>query len=107
MLGGTLPDPLDSVFFGNSGTEVIEGAIKLARRATGRPGIIAFQGAFHGRTFGSLSVTTSNPNYQRGHGPLLPGRVTWRPTRRRTATSGATRRPPTAGVAAAVERAAR
>ena len=72
MLAGAMPAPLDSVFFGNSGTEVVEGALKLARRSTGRPAIIAFEGAFHGRTFGSLSVTTSNPNYQRGHGPLLP-----------------------------------
>ena len=73
MLAATLPEPLNSVFFGNSGTEAIEGALKLARRATGRPALIGFQGAFHGRTFGSLSLTTSNPNYQRGHGPLLPG----------------------------------
>ena len=73
MLVGTLPAPLDSVFFGNSGTEVVEGALKLARRATGRPTLIGFEGSFHGRTFGSLSLTTSNPNYQRGHGPLLPG----------------------------------
>ena len=72
MVAGTLPDPLDTVFFGNSGAEVIDGAMKLARRASGRPAIIAFEGAFHGRTFGALSVTTSNPNYQRGHGPLLP-----------------------------------
>jgi 4-aminobutyrate aminotransferase len=72
LLAGTLPAPLDTVFFGNSGTEAVEGALKLARRATGRPAIIAFEGAFHGRTFGSLSVTTSNPNYRQGHGPLLP-----------------------------------
>ena len=73
LLAATLPDPLDTVFFGNSGAEVIDGAIKLARRSTGRPGIIAFQGGFHGRTFGALSITTSSPNYQAGHGPLLPG----------------------------------
>ena len=72
VLAAALPDPLDSVFFGNSGAEAIEGALKLARRATGRPAIFAFEGAFHGRTFGALSVTTSNPNYQAGHGPLLP-----------------------------------
>jgi 4-aminobutyrate aminotransferase len=71
-LAALLPDPLDSVFLANSGTEAIEGAIKLARRTSGRPGIIAFSGAFHGRTYGSLSATTSNPNYQRDHGPLLP-----------------------------------
>jgi 4-aminobutyrate aminotransferase len=71
-LAATLPDPLDSVFFGNSGAEAIEGALKLARRASGRPAIIAFEGGFHGRTYGALSATTSNPNYRRGHEPLLP-----------------------------------
>jgi 4-aminobutyrate aminotransferase len=71
-LVGTLPAPLDSVFFGNSGAEAIEGALKLARRTTGRPGIVAFEGGFHGRTYGALSVTSSNPNYRAGHGPLLP-----------------------------------
>ncbi len=72
MLAGTLPDPLDTVFLGNSGAEAIEGALKLARRASGRPAIIAFEGGFHGRTYGALSVTTSSPNYRAGHGPLLP-----------------------------------
>ena len=72
MLAGTLPEGLDSVFFGNSGAEAIEGALKLARRATGRPAIVAFEGAFHGRTFGALSVTSSNLNYRVGHEPLLP-----------------------------------
>jgi 4-aminobutyrate aminotransferase len=71
-LARMLPEPLDAVFLANSGTEAIEGAMKLARRASGRPGIVAFSGAFHGRTYGSLSATTSNPNYQRDHGPLLP-----------------------------------
>jgi 4-aminobutyrate aminotransferase len=71
-VAATLPDPLDSVFFGNSGAEAIEGALKLARRASGRPAIIAFEGGFHGRTYGALSATTSNSNYRRGHEPLLP-----------------------------------
>lgn len=85
MLAATLPDPLDTVFFGNSGAEAIEGALKLARRTTGRPAIIAFQGGFHGRTYGALSVTTSSPNYQAGHGPLLPAvHVTPYPTAYRT-----------------------
>ncbi len=73
LLVATLPAPLDSVFFGNSGAEAIDGALKLARRTTGRPSIIAFERAFHGRTYGALSVTTSSPNYQAGHGPFLPG----------------------------------
>jgi len=72
-LAATFPDPLDSVFFLNSGSEAIEAALKLARRVTGRPGIIAFRGAFHGRTLGATSVTTSSLNYRAGYDPLLPG----------------------------------
>jgi 4-aminobutyrate aminotransferase len=72
-LAATFPDPLDSVFFLNSGSEAIEAALKLARRVTGRPGIIAFRGAFHGRTLGATSVTTSSLNYRVGYDPLLPG----------------------------------
>ena len=72
-LASTFPGPLDTVFFLNSGSEAIEAALKLARRVTGRPGIIAFRGGFHGRTFGAMSVTTSNINYRAGYEPLLPG----------------------------------
>lgn len=72
-LAATFPDPLDSVFFLNSGSEAIDGALKLARRVTGRPGIIAFRGGFHGRTFGATSVTTSALNYRTGYEPLVPG----------------------------------
>jgi 4-aminobutyrate aminotransferase len=72
-LAATFPDPLDSVLFLNSGSEAIDGALKLARRVTGRPGIIAFRGAFHGRTYGATSVTTSNLNYRTGYEPMLPG----------------------------------
>jgi 4-aminobutyrate aminotransferase len=72
MLAATLPDPIDSVMFLNSGSEAIDGALKLARRVTGRPGIIAFRGGFHGRTFGAMSVTTSALNYRTGYEPLLP-----------------------------------
>ncbi|HYM84238.1 MAG TPA: aminotransferase class III-fold pyridoxal phosphate-dependent enzyme [Candidatus Dormibacteraeota bacterium] len=71
-LADTLPDPIDSVFLLNSGSEAIEAALKLARRVTGRPGIIAFRGGFHGRTLGAASITSSNPNYRRGYEPLLP-----------------------------------
>ncbi len=73
MLADTFPDPLDSVLFLNSGSETIDGALKLARRVTGRPGIVAFRGAFHGRTIGATSVTTSSLNYRTGYEPLLPG----------------------------------
>ena len=73
QLAATFPEPLDSVMFLNSGSEAIDGALKLARRVTGRPGIIAFRGGFHGRTFGATSVTSSNVNYRTGYEPLLPG----------------------------------
>ncbi len=72
MLADSCPDPLDTVFFGNSGAEAIEAAMKLARRVTGRPGIIAFRGAFHGRTLGAASITSSSINYRLGYEPLLP-----------------------------------
>src|SRR5689334_9076208 len=55
-------------FFGNSGTEAIEASLKLARYATGRAGIIAFTGAFHGRTLGSLALTASQAVQRRGFG---------------------------------------
>jgi 4-aminobutyrate aminotransferase len=59
------------VFFGNSGTEAVEGAIKLARYATRRDKLIAFYGAFHGRTMGSLSLTASKSTQRKGFGALL------------------------------------
>jgi 4-aminobutyrate aminotransferase len=71
-VAATFPDSLDAVMFLNSGSEAIDAALKLARRVTGRPGIIAFRGAFHGRTFGAMSVTSSAINYRVGHEPLLP-----------------------------------
>jgi 4-aminobutyrate aminotransferase len=71
-LGQITPGGADMFFFGNSGAEAVEGAIKLARYATGRRGIIAFLGGFHGRTMGAVSVTTSKVRYRTGHGPFLP-----------------------------------
>jgi len=59
-------------FLTNSGTEAVEASIKLARHHTGRPGLIAFRGGFHGRTLGSLSLTASKAKYRRRFGPLLP-----------------------------------
>jgi acetylornithine/succinyldiaminopimelate/putrescine aminotransferase len=67
-----LPAHLNAVFFCNSGTESIEGAIKFARAATGREGMVSLEGAFHGLTHGSLSVM-GNTNFQEGFGPLLQG----------------------------------
>ena len=61
------------VYFGNSGTEAIEAAIKLARYHTRREKIIAFYGAFHGRTMGSLSLTASKAVQRTGFGTLLSG----------------------------------
>ncbi|MGI8744737.1 MAG: acetyl ornithine aminotransferase family protein [Bryobacteraceae bacterium] len=61
------------VYFGNSGTEAIEAALKLARYKTGRDKFIAFYGGFHGRTMGALSLTASKVVQRKGFGPLLPG----------------------------------
>src|SRR5882724_669868 len=61
------------VYFGNSGTEAVEAALKLARYHTGRHRFIAFTGAFHGRTMGALSLTASKAVQRRGFGPLVPG----------------------------------
>jgi 4-aminobutyrate aminotransferase len=60
------------VFLSNSGTEAVEGAIKLARYSTGRSAIVAFKGAFHGRTMGALSLTSSKVKQHAGFGPFLP-----------------------------------
>src|SRR6266487_4334649 len=68
--------PIDGpvrTFFGNSGTEATEAAIKLARYYTKRQNIVAFFGAFHGRSMGSLSLTASKAIQRRGFGPLMPG----------------------------------
>ncbi|MPZ77639.1 MAG: acetyl ornithine aminotransferase family protein [Deltaproteobacteria bacterium] len=61
------------VFFTNSGTETVEAAFKLARVATKRQHVIAFHGAFHGRTMGSLSLTASRSSHRAGFSPLVPG----------------------------------
>jgi 4-aminobutyrate aminotransferase len=62
-------------FLTNSGTEAVEGAIKLARFATGRQYVVAMLGSFHGRSYGSVSLTASKAKYHAGFGPLLPGVV--------------------------------
>ena len=64
---------LDGFFFSNSGAEAVEGAVKLARTATARPNVIVFQGSFHGRTVGTMSLTTSKTIYRAGYQPLMPG----------------------------------
>ncbi|WP_161881907.1 acetyl ornithine aminotransferase family protein [Deinococcus alpinitundrae] len=60
------------VFFGNSGAEAVEAAIKLARNHTGRSHIISTLGSFHGRTYGAITLTGSKTKYKAGFGPLLP-----------------------------------
>lgn len=60
-----LPPTLNNFFFGNSGTEAIEGALKLAKYVTKRPYVISFTGCFHGRSMGALSVTTSKSKYRK------------------------------------------
>ena len=60
-------------YLGNSGTEMVETAMKLARHATGRPYIVGFLGGFHGRTYGSVSLTASKAKYHARFDPLLPG----------------------------------
>jgi 4-aminobutyrate aminotransferase len=72
-LRSILPDSIDGYFFSNSGAEAVEGAMKLARLATGRQNIIVFQGSFHGRTVGTMSLTTSKTIYRAGYQPLMPG----------------------------------
>jgi acetylornithine/succinyldiaminopimelate/putrescine aminotransferase len=67
-----LPDNLQSVYFTNSGAEAVEGALKLAKRYTGRQEIIAFHNSYHGSTHGALSVM-GNEEYKQAYRPLLPG----------------------------------
>ena len=67
-----MPGP-HRIYYGNSGTEAVECALKLSRYHTKRPNIIAFYGAFHGRTMGSLALTASKPQQKRRFAPLLPG----------------------------------
>jgi len=65
------PRPKKAILF-NSGTEAVENAVKIARAATGRAGLVAFQGAFHGRTYMSLSLTSKVEPYKKNFGPFMP-----------------------------------
>lgn len=71
-LAAVLPAGMDRIFLCNSGAEAVEAAIKAARIATGRPGIVATMRGFHGRTLGALSATW-DPHYREPFGPLVPG----------------------------------
>ncbi|HQK37423.1 MAG TPA: aspartate aminotransferase family protein [Bacteroidales bacterium] len=71
-LAGILPRQLDTIYFVNSGAEAVEGALKLAKRYTGRHEIIAMKNAYHGSTHGALSAT-GNEDLKRAYRPLVPG----------------------------------
>lgn len=75
-LAGVMPDGLESLFYASAGTESVEAAIRLARHATGRTNVIAMEGGFHGRTMGSLALTSSKPAFSAGLQPLMGGVVT-------------------------------
>nr|WP_285963230.1 aspartate aminotransferase family protein [Oscillatoria laete-virens] len=66
------PAHIDAVFFANSGTEAVEGAAKFARCATGRQRILSLEGAYHGLSYGALSLT-HNKYFKEGFGPFIPG----------------------------------
>ncbi|MCD6556211.1 MAG: aspartate aminotransferase family protein [Bacteroidales bacterium] len=72
LLTQQLPEKLNAVYFVNSGSEAIEGAMKLAKRYTGKPEIIAFKNAYHGSTHGALSLM-NNENLTQAFRPLVPG----------------------------------
>ena len=68
-----VPPSIDGFFFSNSGAEAVEGAVKLARAVTGKPNVIVFSGSFHGRTSGTMALTTSKTIYRSGYQPLPAG----------------------------------
>lgn len=68
-----VPTPLDAFFFSNSGAEIVEAGVKLAKQVTKRQNIIVFQNSFHGRTHLTMSMTTSKTGYRAGYQPLVPG----------------------------------
>jgi 4-aminobutyrate aminotransferase len=72
-LSAVMPEGMEMFFFGNSGAEAVEGALKLARYITRRPGIIAFEGSFHGRSYGAASVTAVKSKYRKHYTPFVPG----------------------------------
>ncbi|HET9601846.1 MAG TPA: aminotransferase class III-fold pyridoxal phosphate-dependent enzyme [Acidimicrobiales bacterium] len=67
------PRGIDRFFYANSGAEITEAAVKLAKQATGRPHVIVFSGSFHGRTHLAMAMTTSKTGYRAGHSPLPAG----------------------------------
>jgi 4-aminobutyrate aminotransferase len=67
------PGAIDTFFFANSGAEITEAAVKLAKQVTGRPNVVVFDGSFHGRTHLTMAMTTSKTVYRAGHAPLPSG----------------------------------
>ncbi|HUO45769.1 MAG TPA: aminotransferase class III-fold pyridoxal phosphate-dependent enzyme [Acidimicrobiia bacterium] len=65
------PPGIEKFGFANSGAEAVEAAVKLTRKVSGRQGLVVFRGAFHGRTMGAVSYTTSNAKYREGYHPIL------------------------------------
>jgi 4-aminobutyrate aminotransferase len=72
-LADIAPGDIDTFFFANSGAEITEAAVKLAKQVTGRPNVIVFAGSFHGRTHLTMAMTTSKTSYRAGHAPLPAG----------------------------------
>jgi 4-aminobutyrate aminotransferase len=72
-LADLAPGSIDTFFYANSGAEITEAAVKLAKQATGRPHVVVFSGSFHGRTHLAMAMTTSKTGYRAGHTPLPSG----------------------------------
>jgi len=73
MLLPNLPKGLDTIFYGTTGAEAVENAVKMARAFTGKHAVVVFRGGYHGRTFGTMAMTTSSRIYRQKFGPLIPG----------------------------------
>jgi len=73
ILPTVMPEGMNMFFFGNSGSEAVEGALKLARYVSGRAGMISFRGGFHGRTYAAISVTSVKSKYRLHYEPFVPG----------------------------------
>ncbi len=89
----TLPETLNTVYFTNSGTEAVEGAMKLAKRYTGRREIISCFNAYHGSSQGALSLS-GDENFKRNYRPLLPGIRHIQHGNRTTSSKSPIKRPP-------------
>jgi 4-aminobutyrate aminotransferase len=72
-LADITPASIDTFFYANSGAEITEAAVKLAKQTTSRPHVIVFSGSFHGRTHLTMAMTTSKAGYRAGHAPVPPG----------------------------------